>query len=327
MTPAAVLVVLALSALAAVSWRAGAASERARVRPVAARTEAAASPAPGAVRPLEPAVAGQAEDAFLATLSHELRNPLTSIVGWANLLQLGRLSPEETARALETILRNATAQGRIIDDLLDVSSPATAAHPLELSPVEAGAIVKEAVEAVTPAATAKGVGLQLVLDPAGSWIAGEPDRLRQVFSSLLGNAVKFTARNGRVRVGVRSIGTDVEVVVDDTGVGIAPGFLPRMFERFAQGDSSSTRSAPGLGLGLSIARQLAEQHGGTIHAESAGVGYGATFTAAFPRSPAPASLSARGFAGGRAPEALHSSQPEPPSELVAAVASPATRRG
>jgi len=230
--------------------------------------------------------ANHMKDAFLATLSHELRTPLTSIVGWANLLQLGNLDTDETARALETILRNATAQTQIIDELLDVSRIITGKLLLDLCSVEIGVIVKGAVESVTPAATAKGIHLQLVLDPAGSWIVGDPERLQQVFWNLLFNAVKFTPRNGRVRVGVHSIGSNVDVVVDDTGVGIEPEFLPRMFERFTQSDSSSTRSVRGLGLGLSIARQLAELHGGTIRAESAGVGYGATFTATFPRSPA-----------------------------------------
>jgi signal transduction histidine kinase/ActR/RegA family two-component response regulator len=229
--------------------------------------------------------ANHANDAFLVTLSHELRTPLTAIVGWTNLLQMGRLDPEETTRAIDTILRNATAQTRIIDELLDVSRIISGKLLLDLGSVEVGAIVKGAVESVTRAATAKGIHLQLVLDPAGSWIAGDPERLQQVFWNLLFNAVKFTPPNGRVRVGVHSIGSSVEVVVDDTGVGIEPEFLPRMFERFTQGDSSSTRSVRGLGIGLSIARQLAELHGGTIRAESAGLGYGATFIATFPRSP------------------------------------------
>jgi signal transduction histidine kinase len=273
----------------------------------------------------ETEAASHVKDVFLATLSHELRTPLTSIVGWANLLQLGHLDAEETARALETILRNATAQNQIIDELLDVSRIITGKILLEPRSVELGAIVKGAVETVTPAASAKGIRLQLVLDPAGSWIAGDPERLQQVFWNLLFNAVKFTPRNGRVRVSVHSIGASVDVVVDDTGVGIEPEFLPRMFERFTQGDSSSTRAVRGLGLGLSIARQLAELHGGTLRAESAGVGCGATFTATFPRSPSTGAAQDR-------PRALPAGfqldlgKPVQPSELVAVVASLAARR-
>ncbi len=278
-----------------------------------------------------------AKDEFLATLSHELRTPLTSIVGWASLLQLGHLDAAETARALETILRSAAAQAQIIDELLDVSRIVTGKISLDLRRVEVGAIVKSAVDAVTPAATAKDIRLQLVLDPAGSWIAGDPDRLQQVFWNLLLNAVKFTPRNGRVRVGVRSIGADVDVVVDDTGVGIQPEFLPRMFERFTQGDSSSTRAVRGLGLGLSIARQLVELHGGTIRAESAGVGYGATFTASFPRSPTtgevpelPPGACTRIVNGLRAPHGgfqLHLAKPVQPSEPLAPVGAMAAGRG
>ena len=156
---------------------------------------------------------------------------------------------------------------------------------LDLRVIEIGASVRAAVETVTPAANAKSIHVQFIQDPAGSWVMGDPDRLQQVFWNLLFNAIKFTAKNGRVRVSVQAIGSNVEIVVADTGLGIDPEFLPRIFERFTQSDSSSTRAVRGLGLGLSIARQLAELHGGTIRAESAGVGYGSTFTAIFPRSP------------------------------------------
>jgi signal transduction histidine kinase/CheY-like chemotaxis protein len=229
--------------------------------------------------------ANRVKDAFLATLSHELRTPLTAIVGWANLLKLGRFDADETTRALDTILRNATAQNQIIDDLLDVSRIITGKIQLDLRVVEVGVLVRGAVETVTPAANAKGIRLQLLQDPAGSCIVGDPDRLQQVFWNLLFNAVKFTPKNGRIRVSVQSIGSNVEISVNDNGLGIEPAFLPRIFERFTQSDSTSTRAARGLGLGLSIARQLAELHGGTVRAESDGVGLGSTFTATFPRSP------------------------------------------
>ncbi len=224
------------------------------------------------------------KDEFLATLSHELRTPLTAIVGWAHLLQRGQLSTDETARAVETIIRNATAQSQIIDELLDVSRIITGKLQLDLRPVDIATVVKAAIGTVTPAASAKGISLQLIQNPAGSYVMGDPERLQQVFWNLFSNAIKFTPKDGRVRVSVESIGSNVEVVIADTGVGIDADFLPRLFDRFAQDDSSSTRRARGLGLGLSIARQLAELHGGSIEAESPGVGFGSTFTARFPRS-------------------------------------------
>lgn len=225
------------------------------------------------------------KDEFLATLSHELRTPLTAIVGWAHLLHLGKLSPDETARAVDTIIRNATAQNQIIDELLDVSRIITGKLQLDLHPVDIAIVVKSAIGTVTPAASAKGIRLQLIQNPAGSYVMGDPERLQQVFWNLLSNAIKFTSRGGRVRVNVESVGSNVEIVVADTGLGIDARFLPRIFDRFSQDDSSSTRHARGLGLGLSIARQLVELHGGTIKAESPGVGKGSTFTARLPRSP------------------------------------------
>ncbi len=225
------------------------------------------------------------KDAFLATLSHELRTPLTAISGWAHLLQRGKLSAEETARAVETIIRNAGAQAQIIDELLDVSRIITGKLQLDLQPLEIGAVVQAAIVTVTPAANVKGISIQLIQNPAGTCVMGDPERLQQIFWNLLSNAIKFTARDGRVRVSVECVASVVEVVVSDTGVGIDPEFLPRVFDRFTQDDSSSTRRASGLGLGLSIARQLVELHGGSMSAQSPGVGQGSTFTARFPRSP------------------------------------------
>lgn len=225
------------------------------------------------------------KDEFLATLSHELRTPLTAIVGWAHLLERGKLSPEETERAVETIIRNASAQNQIIDELLDVSRIITGKLQLDLRPLDIAAVVKAAIGTVTPTASVKGIRLQLIQNPAGSYVMGDSERLQQVFWNLFSNAIKFTPKNGRVRVSVESVGSSVEVVVADTGLGIDPEFLPRIFDRFTQDDSSSTRHARGLGLGLSIARQLIELHGGSIQAESPGLGQGSTFTARFPRSP------------------------------------------
>ena len=225
------------------------------------------------------------KDAFLSTLSHELRTPLTAISGWAHLLQRGKLSPEESARAVETIIRNAGAQAQIIDELLDVSRIITGKLQLDLQPLEIGAVVQAAIVTVTPAANVKGIQIQLLQNPAGTCVMGDPERLQQVFWNLLSNAIKFTPRGGRVRVGVECVGSSVEVVVSDSGVGIDPEFLPRVFDRFTQDDSSSTRRASGLGLGLSIARQLVELHAGSLIAKSPGLGQGSTFTARFPRSP------------------------------------------
>jgi len=229
--------------------------------------------------------ASRVKDGFLATLSHELRTPLNAIVGWAHLLQRGQLAPDEMGCAIDTILRNATAQTQIIDELLDVSRIVTGKLQLDLRPVEIGTVVKAAVGTVTPAANAKNIRLQLIQDPAGSYVMGDPERLQQVFWNLLSNAIKFTSKEGRVRVNVQSVDSHVEVVVVDTGLGIDAEFLPHIFNRFSQRDSSSTRSARGLGLGLAIARQLVELHGGSIQAESPGSGHGSTFTVKFPRSP------------------------------------------
>ena len=225
------------------------------------------------------------KDAFLATLSHELRTPLTAIAGWAHLLQRGKLSPKETERAVETIIRNAAAQGQIIDELLDVSRIITGKLQLDLLPLDIGPVVAAAIGTVTPAASAKGIRIHFIQNPAGSFVMGDPERLQQAFWNLLSNAIKFTPKDGRVRVSVEFVNSSVEVIVADTGVGITSEFLPRLFDRFSQDDSSTTRPARGLGLGLSIARQLIELHGGSVSAQSPGLGQGSTFTARFPRSP------------------------------------------
>ena len=231
--------------------------------------------------------ASRVKDEFLATLSHELRTPLTAIVGWAYLLQGGELPPAEVQAAIETIIRNANAQNQIIDELLDVSRIITGKLQLDLQPVEIGSVAKASIGTVTPAATAKSILLQLIQDPAGSWVMGDPERLQQVFWNLLSNAVKFTPKKGRILVSVQSVGSLVEVAVVDTGLGIEAVFLPHVFNRFSQRDSSSTRSVRGLGLGLAIARQLVELHGGSIEAESPGAGHGSTFTVKFPVPPSP----------------------------------------
>jgi signal transduction histidine kinase/ActR/RegA family two-component response regulator len=225
------------------------------------------------------------KDEFLATLSHELRTPLNAIVGWAHLLQLGQLTPGENHQAIDTIIRNATAQSQIIEELLDVSRIVTGKLRLDLRPVEIGAVVKAAIGTVTPAADAKSIQIQLLQNPAGSYVMGDPERIQQILWNLLSNAIKFTSKQGKVRMSVQSVDSHVEIVVVDNGLGIDAEFLPVIFNRFTQKDSSSTRSARGLGLGLAIARQLVELHGGTIAAESRGIGQGSTFTVRLPRSP------------------------------------------
>lgn len=235
--------------------------------------------------------ASRVKDEFLATLSHELRTPLNAIVGWAHLLKRGQLTPDEIGDAIDTIIRNATAQGQIVEELLDVSRIITGKLQLDLRPLEVGEVVKGSVETVTPTANVKGIRLQLIQDPAGSYVMGDPERLQQVFWNLLSNAIKFTEKHGRVRVSVQSVDSSVEIVVVDSGLGIDAEFLPIIFNRFTQRDSSSTRSARGLGVGLAITRQLVELHGGSIEAESPGIGQGSTFTVRLPRSPVTATSS------------------------------------
>lgn len=226
--------------------------------------------------------ASRAKDEFIAVVSHELRTPLTAILGWSRLLAGGDLSPAETAEAVGVIQRNALAQSQLVEDLLDVSRIISGKLRLDLRPADLPAVVAEAVGNIQPTAATKGVRLETMIDPRAGPVSGDPDRLRQVVWNLLSNAVKFTPKGGKVQVRLSRVNSQVELHVSDTGVGIAPEFLPRMFERFTQADSSSTRSHSGLGLGLGIARHLVELHGGAISAHSDGVGRGATFVLSIP---------------------------------------------
>ncbi|MEP7342533.1 MAG: response regulator [Acidobacteriota bacterium] len=235
--------------------------------------------------------ANRLKDEFLATVSHELRAPLNAMLGWVTLVRNGRLDEETEARALETIERNARVQKKLIDDLLDVSRIITGKLHLDLRPTDLVSVIEAAVESVRPAATAKGVRLQMTLDPAAN--ASEPvqlfhldpNRLQQVIWNLASNAVKFTGAGGSVEVRFKHLGQQAEIVVNDTGIGIAPEFLPFVFERFRQADGTITRKHDGLGLGLAIVRHLVEMHGGTVHADSAGEGTGATFKINLPLMP------------------------------------------
>ncbi len=229
--------------------------------------------------------ANRLKDEFLATVSHELRTPLTAILGWAHLMRGGQLEGDGAAKALETIERNARSQAQLIDDLLDVSRIVTGQLRLDVVPVSPHSFIDPAVEAVRPAAEAKGVRLQKVIDTGVGAIMGDPARLQQVVWNLLTNAVKFTPRGGRVQVRLERVNSRIEIAVSDTGAGIDPEFFPHVFERFRQADQRTTRQHGGLGLGLAIVRHLMELHGGTVRADSAGEGTGATFTVTLPVAP------------------------------------------
>jgi signal transduction histidine kinase/CHASE1-domain containing sensor protein/CheY-like chemotaxis protein len=222
------------------------------------------------------------KDEFLATVSHELRTPLTAILGWSRLLEGGTLDDSVTQQAVEVIWRNAKAQAQIVDDILDVSRIITGNLYLDLHPLEVVPVVENAINVVRPTADAKGITIEKFFDSKPLMVSGDANRLQQVVWNLLSNAVKFTDSGGRVCVKVTRTGGAVEVSVSDTGRGISKEFLPYVFERFRQADSTTTRSHGGLGLGLAIARHLVEIHGGTINGESGGDGRGATFTIRLP---------------------------------------------
>ena len=226
--------------------------------------------------------ANRLKDEFLATVSHELRTPLTAILGWSNMLLAGRVDKEMHDRGLEIIHRNAQAQNQLISDLLDVSRIISGKLRLDLRTVDLPAIIEAAVETTRPAAEAKGVRLTTALDPRSGPINGDADRLQQVVWNLLTNAIKFTDEGGEISVRLGSVDTRVEITVQDSGMGIDPEFLPHIFDRFRQADPATNRVHGGMGLGLSIVRQLVELHGGTVRAESEGEGKGATFTVSLP---------------------------------------------
>jgi signal transduction histidine kinase len=226
--------------------------------------------------------ANRLKDEFLATLSHELRTPLNAIMGWAHLLRTGSLDEATSARALETIDRNAKAQNQLINDILDVSRIITGKLHLSVQPLDPGPVVEAALETVRPAAEAKEIRLEAILEASTGTVSGDPDRLQQVVWNLLANAIKFTPKGGRVQASLRRVDDQAEIQVTDSGPGITAEFLPHVFERFRQGDAAITRSHVGLGLGLAIVRHLVELHGGTVEATSAGEGQGATFTVHLP---------------------------------------------
>ena len=223
------------------------------------------------------------KDEFLATLSHELRTPLNAILGWTQLLRSrGAVEPVDFSRAMEIIERNARAQVRLIDDLLDLSRIMSGRFRLDVQQVSLLEIVRGALDSIEPTAQTKGVRLESVLDPKSVIVSGDPARLQQVFWNLLSNAVKFTPKGGRIQVLLQRVNSHIEFSVSDTGIGIPAAFLPHVFERFSQKDSSTHREYGGLGLGLAICKQLVDLHGGSIQAKSMGEGHGATFVVTLP---------------------------------------------
>jgi PAS domain S-box-containing protein len=255
--------------------------------------------------------ANRLKDEFLATLSHELRTPLNAILGYARMLKSGMVNPDRLPRAVEIIHKNAVALTKIVEDVLDVSRIVSGKLRLKTQTIDLAPVVAVSVETVQPAAEAKGIALHAVMEPGPAQVVGDPDRLQQVIWNILSNAVKFTPNGGAVTVRLEPTNGHVDIVVTDTGVGIAPEFLPHIFERFRQGDSRFAREFGGLGLGLAIARHIVEMHGGTIQASSEGPGQGSTFRVRLPvtrgvRSavePAPAAV--RGRQGRPRLEGLH----------------------
>jgi CheY-like chemotaxis protein len=226
--------------------------------------------------------ANRTKDDFLAVLSHELRTPLNAILGYSRLLRGGMLTGEHVDRALETVERNSRWLTQIVEDVLDVSRIVSGKIRLDVQPVEMSAVIENAVLTLQPGADAKGVKVHTVVDPRAGPVSGDPDRMQQVVWNLLSNAIKFTNRGDRVQVRLERVDSHVELIISDTGAGIRKDFLPFVFDRFRQGDAGPTRKTGGLGLGLSIVRHIVELHGGTVHAESAGPGQGATFTVKLP---------------------------------------------
>jgi PAS domain S-box-containing protein len=226
--------------------------------------------------------ANRLKDQFLSTISHELRTPLTAIMGWMTMIRSGQLEEPMVLKALEIIDRNIKAQAQMTEDLLDISRIVNGKMRIDLKPLNLSAVIHAAIDTILPTAKAKDIEIQKVINPGVGFVVGDFDRLQQVIWNLLSNAIKFTPGGGRIRIELKRSGCHVEVAVGDTGMGISTEFLPYIFDRFTQEDSSSTRAYGGLGMGLSIAKYIIELHGGTIKAFSAGEGQGAVFTIILP---------------------------------------------
>src|SRR5688500_1282918 len=230
----------------------------------------------------EAEAANRIKDEFLATLSHELRTPLTSLLGWSSVLREARRDEKVLSQGLDAIDRNARVQAQLIDDLLDVSRIVSGKLNLDVRPLDISSVVRAAINVVRPAADAKGIRLDYLAAPGLGAISADSGRLHQIIWNLLSNAVKFTPQGGEIKIRIEQERSHAKVTVQDTGQGIDPEFLPRVFDRFRQADSSTTRSFGGLGLGLAIVRHLVELHGATVSAESEGAGTGASSSATFP---------------------------------------------
>jgi PAS domain S-box-containing protein len=227
------------------------------------------------------------KDEFLAIVSHELRSPLNAMLGWSQMLRSRQLDTATTARALETIERNARLQAQLIEDLLDISRIVRGKLHLKIQPVNLVTVVEAAIQAVQLAANAKAIDIRTTLDSSANFVSGDPDRLQQIVWNLLSNAIKFTPEQGQIEVRLECVSCQVVITVSDTGKGISPDFLPYVFEHFRQAESATTRRHGGLGLGLAIVRQLVEVHGGTVEAASPGEGQGAVFTVRLPTITSP----------------------------------------
>src|SRR5215475_14148169 len=226
--------------------------------------------------------ASRSKDEFLATVSHELRTPLNHIMGWISMLRSGKLQSDRMQKAFDTIERNVRAQARLIDDLLDVSRIISGKLLIEPRQIEIAKVAEAAAESIGPVAQAKGVNFATILAPQAAMVSGDPDRLQQAIGNLLTNAVKFTPIGGNVGLRLTRANSQIEIAVSDDGQGISPDFLPHVFDRFRQQGETSDRKHGGLGLGLAIVRHIVELHGGSVRAESAGEGKGATFTITLP---------------------------------------------
>jgi PAS domain S-box-containing protein len=248
------------------------------------------------------------KDEFLATLSHELRTPMNAILGWLSILESGK-PIREIHSALAVIRRNADLQAKLIDDLLDMNRFLSGGVQLDIGPVDLGALLQTTMQGLQPAADAKGIQLIASVDSAVGPVVGDSRRLQQVLWNLVHNGIKFTSGGGRVEIHVQRVDGHLQVVVQDNGQGISPAFLPHVFERFRQEDSSSTRAAFGLGLGLSITKQIVELHGGSIQARSAGEGKGSTFTVLVPCAPDSITSADRKEVAGYQNAAAHESTP------------------
>jgi PAS domain S-box-containing protein len=226
--------------------------------------------------------ASRAKDEFVAMISHEIRSPLNAILGWSQMLRQGTLDKDATTNALESIERNARAQAQLVSDLLDISRVITGKLRINARPVDISSSLESALEAIRPAAEARQIQIDVDREPYATVVTGDADRLQQVFWNLLSNAVKFTPRGGQVGVKISRSDSQLEIEISDTGAGIRPEFLPYIFERFTQADTTTARSHAGLGLGLAIVRHIIELHGGTVTAQSEGLGKGASFRIALP---------------------------------------------